>query len=86
MALRELARIIDVSPAYPGLIERGERPEIGSGVAAGIARTFGATIDYLVVGAGEPPTPDQAAAAVASAREAYAAAHPSEPTSDTAAE
>lgn len=68
MSLRELARIIGVSPAYPGLIESRKEADIGATVAVSIAKTFGATVGYLVTGDGKPPTRKQAEAAVAQAR------------------
>jgi transcriptional regulator with XRE-family HTH domain len=71
LSCRELALIIDSSPAYPSLIEAGKRPRIGAGLAGEIARVFGTTIDYLVSGVGRPPAKETLQKAVARARTAH---------------
>ena len=70
---RELAAIAGVSRAYPGLIESSERTRIGTGVAAKLAQALGATTDWLILGTGNAPTPEQIAAAVERARSEKAA-------------
>jgi transcriptional regulator with XRE-family HTH domain len=72
LSLRELARIADVSDAYPSLIASGERERIGTDVAQKLAAVLGTTIDYLVSGNGRPPSKARVGAAVTAAREAFA--------------
>lgn len=69
MSQRELAHLADISPTYPGNLERSlKEPVISGQIAIRIAEVFGCTIPYLVNGDGVPPTEEEARAAVAAAR------------------
>ena len=50
------------------MIENGLRPNIGFGVASGLARALGVSTDWLVLGTGREPKPSAVKAAVAAAR------------------
>lgn len=68
---RELASLAQISAAYPGFLERSpEDPGIGAEIAMRIAAVLGCSVPYLVRGEGEPPTEQEARAAVELARQA----------------
>jgi len=70
MSQRELARLADLSPSYPGIIERAPKePEVSGHIATRLAGVFGCTISYLLNGVGSPPAESAVRAAVAKARE-----------------
>jgi len=69
MSQRELARLADVSAAYPGIIERSAKePEVSGHIIARLARVFGCSVPYLLNGEGSPPSETLVRAAVAKAR------------------
>lgn len=68
LSLRELGRLADIAETYPSLIVSGDREEIGSKAAMGLARVLGCTTDYLLIGDGKSPSPTRVRAAVERAR------------------
>lgn len=68
---REFAHLAEVSPGYPGIIERSERElEISAVVAKRMAGVFDCSTDFLISGEGEPPDSAHVQAAVERARAA----------------
>lgn len=65
---RELARLAGLAEPHISMIERGARPRIGAAVAEKIARTLGCSLDWLLLGQGEPPSADSIRTAIARAR------------------
>lgn len=65
---RELDRLAGLGEGHVRLIETGERPRIESATAMKLAATLGVSLDWLIAGRGAPPTRDEVAKAVASAR------------------
>ena len=66
---REFAHLADVSPGYPGIIERADSElEISAVVARRMAGVFDCDLDYLISGEGAPPDAAHVQAAVALAR------------------
>lgn len=61
-----------LSSAHLGLFARGKYPAMTTTVASKIARTFACSLDWLIEGKGEEPTPDDIAAAVVKARKRQA--------------
>lgn len=55
---RELARRAGLSPGYPWHIESGRVHQIGSGAATALAEALGCSLEYLLRGAGDPPSVD----------------------------
>jgi transcriptional regulator with XRE-family HTH domain len=64
----ELARLCAIARAYVGLIESGARVEIGLSKLVSISHVLGCTLDYLVLGRGEAPSPEDVQRAVDAAR------------------
>ena len=64
--LGELARL--KSPSHIGMIERGQRPHIEAATAVAICRVLGCSVEWLVLGEGDAPSPDSVRAAVERAR------------------
>ncbi len=69
---RELSRLSGLAPPHVGAIESGDIESPSGKALALIATTLGCSLDWLVRGAGEPPTEEEVKAAVASARERLA--------------
>ena len=69
---RELARLAGISESHPWLIESGQRPHVASHLLAAMARVLGVSLDWLINGEGETPTPEDVQAAVEEARKRYA--------------
>lgn len=70
---RELDVLSGICVSHTSMIECGLRQNITADTARGLARATGATLDWLLSGAGDPPTDEQVSAAVAAARAALAA-------------
>jgi transcriptional regulator with XRE-family HTH domain len=68
LSARQLAILAEISESYPGLIESGARKDIGAEIAAKLCTVLGCSLDYLVRGVGDPPTPREIAVAVALAK------------------
>jgi transcriptional regulator with XRE-family HTH domain len=68
LSLRELGRLAGIAETYPSLIVSGEREEIGSKAATGLAEVLGSSTDWLLRGKGKPPTPTKVRRAVELAR------------------
>lgn len=67
MSGRELSGIISKSPNYLGST-KAKRSVPSAESALAIAKVFGTTVEYLVAGEGEAPSPEQVRAAVEVAR------------------
>jgi len=70
LSARELDRLAGVAEGYASMIEAGTRTNVAVRVAVGYARVLGLSIDYLVTGAGSPPSARAVKRSVAAAREA----------------
>lgn len=74
LSLRELDRLAgNKSEAHASLIESGQRPRVEAETAMKYARVLGTTLDWLLLGTGDPPTAESVAAAVTKARRIHAA-------------
>lgn len=80
LSARELSRLAGLTGAHVGLVESGTIKAVGAPTAAALARVLGCSLDWLVLGQGEPPSDAELAAAVAAAR----ARHAAERTGETA--
>jgi transcriptional regulator with XRE-family HTH domain len=67
ISARRLAELAGVSPGYPNHLETGRRQNPPSEALSSFARVLGTTMDWLLNGAGEPPTESEAKAALAAA-------------------
>ena len=65
---RELDKLADLTPCHTSLIESGRRPNPESETLRAIANTLGISLDWLVLGQGDPPREDDVRAAVERAR------------------
>jgi len=65
---RLLGKLARASPAYVGQLESGHVENPGVGKIAGIAEALGASVEYVLFGAGEPPSKEQIDAAVEAAK------------------
>jgi transcriptional regulator with XRE-family HTH domain len=68
VSARDASALAGLSPSHVGLLE-ADRHRATAETASRLARIFGASIDWLVDGAGKPPTPRAVRGAVAAARE-----------------
>lgn len=74
LSVSELARVAGLkSPSHVGLIERGERDRIAADTALALAKTLGASVEWLVNGEGAEPTEDAVRAAITAAQAGAAA-------------
>jgi len=70
MSLRDFAELAEVSPSYPGHIERSQKDvDVSSQIAMRMARVFGCSIPYLLTGEGGPPPESEVREAVERARQ-----------------
>jgi len=65
---RELDRLAGLTPCHTSLIESGRRPNPESDTLRAIATTLGVSLDWLVLGVGDPPRAEDVRAAVERAR------------------
>lgn len=71
---RELDKLAGLTPCHISLIESGRRPNPESETLRAIASVLGVSLDWLVLGKGDPPRPEDVRAAVERARAAVPAA------------
>ncbi len=66
ISARQVAKLANISDAYPSLLESGERGKdrVGAEVVLGLARVFGVTPEWLLMGEGDAPKRDQVLDAV----------------------
>lgn len=83
LSQRELSLLAGLTGSHVGLIEQGRVDEPGAATLAKVAEVFGVTLDWLALGVGAAPRPEQVAASVAAAR---AKRVPPDESSPTAAE
>ncbi len=69
LSSRELARLAGISESHPWLIESGQRPHVASHLLSAMARALGVSLDWLINGEGDRPTPEGVQAAVKEARD-----------------
>lgn len=70
---RELSRVVGASPAIVFHLEHGLIATPGSALAIRLARALGASVEYLVLGEGDPPDADNVVSAWARASAALKA-------------
>lgn len=68
LSQRELSLLAGLAGSHVGLIEQGRVDEPGAATLAKVAEVCGVTLDWLALGAGAAPRPEQVAASVAAAR------------------
>lgn len=74
LSQRALSCLAGLSPSEVRLLESRERLDPRARVLVSLARTLGATTDYLLDGRGDPPSPECVASAIRAARERKEAA------------
>jgi transcriptional regulator with XRE-family HTH domain len=72
LSQRDLDRLAGLSEGHVGMIESGRRENLEASTASRIAKVLGMTLEWLIDGTGEGPTPAKVRRAVASARNAAA--------------
>lgn len=68
LSQRELSLLAGLNGSHVGLIEQGRVTEPGGATMAKLAEVFGVSLDWLVLGVGAAPRPEQVVASVEAAR------------------
>lgn len=73
ISARELDRLARLAEGHTALLEAGKKNDVETRTVAKLARALGVTLDWLVLGEGDPPADEKILEAVRVAKAALAA-------------